>query len=123
MSQRLDRFARELDGDEAFLAAALAAYARSEELDEQGLAAELGCAVDTLTRLRLCLRPRPDCFDADVQEIATTFGADAEVLTRVVRRADVLARLRAASVGAQGLLMAARDRESPPTAPEREAPP
>lgn len=123
MSRQLDAFARRLAADPAFLASALADYARSEDLDEPELADALGCSVDILTRLRLCLRPRSDRFEADVQEIATRFGVDADALTKMVRRADVLAGLRQGRAAQRGMLMAARDREEPPAAPEEAPPP
>ncbi len=109
---RIERLARRIEGDSLFLAAALAAYARSEGLDDHELAARLGCAVETLGPLRLCLRPRPERFAADVDEIASRFGVDDERLAEAVRRADALARMprRAPGRPVEGLLMAARDR-------------
>jgi hypothetical protein len=43
--------------DPFFLGSALAAYQRRHGLDDDGLAAVLGCAPDVLTQLRLCRRP------------------------------------------------------------------
>ena len=60
MSGRLDGLARRVADDRFFLASALADYARSERLDDAGLAGALGCAVDALTTLRLCRRPAGD---------------------------------------------------------------
>lgn len=118
MSERLDNLARRVGRDPFFLAAALDAYARSERLDERGLARALGCAPATLTPLRLCRRPRPEpaAFRADVERIAGRFGVDAATLAQLVRRADALDGLRggtASGVGRDdaGLLLAARDRE------------
>ena len=118
MTERLDYLARRVGQDSFFLASALALYARSERLDEQGLARALGCPPATLTMLRLCRRPRPEpaAFREDIERIATRFGIDAGALARIVRRADALEGLRAAgSAGVErddaGLLMAARDRE------------
>ncbi|HEY7065729.1 MAG TPA: hypothetical protein VII06_29915 [Chloroflexota bacterium] len=120
MASRLDALARRVQTDPAFLAAALADYARSERLDEHGLAAALGCPVDALTPLRLCLRPRPapPHFRQDVEQIAARFGVRPAVLAEVVRRADALAALRRAPAAdaARGTLMAARDREAAPDA-------
>ncbi|HEX5502912.1 MAG TPA: hypothetical protein VFW96_09830 [Thermomicrobiales bacterium] len=117
MSERLDALARRVGRDPFFLAAALAAYAQSERLDDHGLARALDCAPATLTPLRLCRRPRPEpgAFRADVERIAGHFGLDTAALAQLVRRADALAGLRDAAVGVgrddAGLLMAARDRD------------
>jgi hypothetical protein len=113
VASRLDALARRVVDDPFFLGEALAAYARSEGLDDAGLAAALGCSVEGLARLRLCRRPDPARFGADVARIAERFGARADALAEAVRRADALAALRDASAGAAeaGLLMAARDRD------------
>ncbi len=112
MSERLAAFARRVADDPFFLASALRDYAQSEGLDDAGLAARLGCSAETLDRLRLCRRPRPEPaeFRADVDRIAERFGVDPTALAEVVRRADVLAELRHAGAGGAGTLMAARDR-------------
>jgi hypothetical protein len=113
MSERLDALARRVQADPAFLAAALADYARSERLNERALAATLGCSPETLTPLRLCRRPRadPGAFRADVERIAARFGIRPAVLAQVLRRADVLAGMREPELSDRGLLLAARDRE------------
>ena len=119
MSERIAALARRVRGDPFFLAAVLDAYARSEGLDEVGLAALLACPVATLAPLGLCRRPRPEppLFRRDVERIAARFGVRADALAEVVRRADALAALRriaagdAADADERGLLMAARDRE------------
>lgn len=113
MPGRIDALARRVESDPEFLASALADYARSEGLDDEGLAAVLGCSVTVLGPLRLCLRPRPQAgqFRTDVDEIATRFGVRRDALVEVVRRADALAALRRPpSSQEHGLLMAARDR-------------
>ena len=112
MTSRIDAFARRVEADPFFLAPALADYARSEHLDELGLAEALGCPVDTLSRLRLCRRPRPDpiSFRADIDKIASRFTVHADVLAEAVRRSDALSRLRQTTTEGHGLLMAARDR-------------
>jgi hypothetical protein len=123
MSERLAYLAQRAGQDPFFLASALALYARSEQLDDPGLARELGCPPATLTLLRLCRRPRPEpaAFREDVGRIGARFAVDADVLARIVRRADALEGLRAASSATTvrddaGLLLAARDRddEEPP---------
>jgi len=53
----LDALAARVSADPFFLGSALAAYQRRHGLDDDGLAAVLGCAPDVLTQLRLCRRP------------------------------------------------------------------
>jgi hypothetical protein len=111
MSERIDAFALRVSQDEFFLASALASYARSEDLDDEGLASVLGCTAKTLALLRLCRRPRPELpdFRADLSRVAERFDIDPGILAQVIRRADVLAALQH-SANEAGLLMAARDR-------------
>ena len=59
MTSPLDRMAQRAEADPFFLASLLALYAGSEQLDDAGLAAALGCPVETLTDVRLCRAPRP----------------------------------------------------------------
>ncbi|MBX5490755.1 MAG: hypothetical protein IRZ14_06320 [Chloroflexi bacterium] len=119
MNSRLEELARRVEDDPAFLASVLAVYARSENMDDEALARALGCPLDRLPALRLCLRPRPEPshFQRDVQEIATHFGLDPDALARAVRRADAIIRLRGDRHTARGALMAARDRDEPPPPP------
>jgi hypothetical protein len=106
-----------------FLAYALAEYARSERLEDAGLAARLGCPAETLTHLRLCRMPRPQAplFWQDVEQITQRFPVNAEVLAEVARRGQSLFHLRAA-VGGQkddpNFLLAARDDSQEPDPPE-----
>ena len=112
-TKRVVALARRIEGDEFFLASALADYARTEHLDEQDLAKTLGCSVEDLVSLRLCRRPRPqpELFRKEVDQIASRFGARAEVLAEVVRRHDALREMRAGPTRDMGgTLMAARDR-------------
>ncbi len=113
MTSRLARLARRVEDDPAFLASALKQYATSEGLDGRGLAAALSCSVEALARLALCRRPRPapPWFRQDVDRIAARFGANADALAAIVRRADALGRLRDVDVGERGLLIAARDQD------------
>jgi hypothetical protein len=114
VTERLDALARRVQTDPAFLAAALADYARGERLDEHGLAAALGCPPERLSLLRLCRRPRaepPEQFRRDVEQVAARFDVRVDVLAEIVRRADALTALRRAPADARGTLMAARDRE------------
>jgi hypothetical protein len=113
MSDGIAALARRVQDDPFFLASALADYARSEELDEGGLAAVLDCSIDTLNRLRLCRRPGlvVDAFQADAGRIAARFGVSTDTLAEIIRRSDVLVALRRAGAAEVGLLAAARDRE------------
>jgi hypothetical protein len=119
MSELLAGLARRVEGDPFFLAHLLAEYARSERLDDPGLAARLGCRVEDLTVLRLCRAPRPDSadFQADVGAIAARFGIAPAKLAGAVRLGQGLARLRAATpaTAEPGVLLAARDAPKPPT--------
>lgn len=127
MSTALDHLAERVAADPEFLASALAEYARSEGVDDAGLAAALGCAPADLTRLRLCGNPRPDAdrFRADVAAIAGRFGIDPATLAKVVRRGQALAQLRAAqpSEVSPGFLLAARDDDRDPPPPPAEGGP
>lgn len=108
-----EHLARRVATDPAFLAWALAGYARGEGLDDAGLAAALGCPVPTLTTLRLCRLPAadPPAFRQDIDRIAGRFGVDADVLAEAVRRAQALRRLQGGA--ARGTLLAARDDDRP----------
>jgi hypothetical protein len=123
MSDALEHMANRAAGDPFFLACPLAEYARSERLDDAGLAARLGCRVEDLTRLRLCRAPRPEPaeFKADVTAVAQAFGIDPAKLAEAVRHGEGLVRLResARAAGEPGHILAARDddREEPPGEP------
>jgi hypothetical protein len=123
MSDALQHLANRVAIDPFFLAHPLAEFAQSEQLDDPGLAARLGCRVEDLTLLRLCRVPRsdPNGFRDDLAKVATRFGLDPSSLAVAVRHGQGLATLRAAPrpEGAPGALLAARDgdpsREEPPT--------
>ena len=112
MGNPLGKLADRASDDAFFLGAALATYAASADLDDAGLAAELGCPVRTLTMLRLCRRPHPEppAFGRDIARIAARFGLDATALAMAVRRADALDALRQGAARSGGTLIAARDR-------------
>jgi hypothetical protein len=99
------------EADPFFLAGLLAAFARSEELDDVALAARLGCAPDQLPRLRLCRAPHDDPAQMrrDVARLADHFGISEPALRQAVLRGRVVLRLRQ---GGEGILLAARDRET-----------
>jgi hypothetical protein len=129
MTSPLERFANRLAGDPLFLAAALNRFAASESVDDEALAAKLGCSVATLTPLRLCRMPRSESpfFWQDVDQIARRFGAKADELADVVRRGLALVHLQGvgqqASPASAGLLLAARDRPAEPPAAAKGEPP
>jgi hypothetical protein len=126
MNPSLVQLAQRLATDPSFLAAALAHYALSEQLDDPALAAKLGCTVPGLTRLRLCRMPRMQTmhFWHDVETIATRFGVPAETLADMVRRGQCLIQWQAstppAAHGERGFLLAARDDDRP--TPEHPSP-
>jgi hypothetical protein len=100
-----------------YLSSSLLAYARAERLDDAGLAASLGCDLDTLPLLLLCRRPSGGgaVFRDDVEAIAARFGIDASRLAALIRAADALVSLRDATTDRTGgLLAAARDRDHDP---------
>jgi hypothetical protein len=120
MNPYLTHLARRVADAPDFLACALAEYSRSENLADAGLAAVLGCPVETLTPLRLCRMPRTQAplFWQDVEEIARRFAVHAEILAEIARRGQSLLHLRNATAGQKqrpGFLPAARDdtREPP----------
>lgn len=108
MSTRLEIMARRVAEDPSYLAHVLARYADDAALSEEGLRAELLCSPDDFTRLRLCRRPRPEQFAADVDLIAERCHADADVLLLIIRHVD---SLEAIGGSGRGTLLAARDRE------------
>lgn len=115
MADPLEALAARAEREPFFLAAPLAAYARSEQLDDAGLAAALGCRPEDLVMVRLCRAPRtePSEFWEDVSAVAARFGLDAQRLAEAVKRGRVVIRLQAAQPEAGGL-MAARDRDDEP---------
>ncbi len=83
VSDHLRDLANRVEADPFFSAYRLAEYALAHGgLSDVGLAARLGCPVETLVNLRLCRAPRND---ADVLTIARRFGLDPVRLTQVLR--------------------------------------
>jgi hypothetical protein len=115
MADPLEALAARAEREPFFLAAPLAAYARSEGLDDAGLAAALGCRREDLVMVRLCRAPRdePPAFWEDVQYVAERFGLDPQRLGEAVKHGRVVLRLQAARPDTGGL-MAARDGDEPP---------
>jgi hypothetical protein len=113
----LAHLAGRVEADLFFLAPVLALYARSERLDDAGLAAALGCPEDLLPRLKLCRPPRPEPghFWDDVTRIADRFGLDPDRLAEVVRRGQAIQQMQSPGAAAEpGTLLAARDAPPPP---------
>jgi len=113
MTSRIDALAKRVQSDPFFLASALADYAHSEGLDEQGLAGRLGCSLETLGPLRLCRRPHPEptLFRQDLNQIASRFSVKGDVLAEAVRRSDAISGMRRGTKSEHRFLMAARDRQ------------
>jgi hypothetical protein len=111
MPDPLHRLAADAEADAFFLGGLLAAFARSEDMDDAALAVHLGCPVDQLSRLKLCRAPRAelDLMRQDLDRIAGHFGLSEPALRQAVLRGRVVLRLRQ---GGDVLLMAARDRET-----------
>jgi hypothetical protein len=124
MADPLDALAARAEGEDFFLAPLLAGYARSEGLDDAGLAAALGCPPTELARLRLCRAPRTDPreFRDDVARIAERFGIEPRRLAEAVKRGRVVRRFQGAGPAGGAFLMAARDREPEPPDNPTEAP-
>jgi hypothetical protein len=116
MSNPLDAMAVWAAREPFFLASLLAEYARGKDLDDAGLAADLDCPAGELTMLRLCRAPRTDTDEYwdDVTAIAERFGLDPARLSKVVKRGQVLRRLRGAGLSPGGLLAARDHDEEPP---------
>jgi hypothetical protein len=127
MSIPLERLARRVRSDPFFLAAPLARYAESHQLDDGALAAHLGCGGDALTHLRLCRNPEPmpPHFWNDVERIAARFHLDPDRLAEVVRFGQALLQMRPpADVPvhpAPGYLMAAREESDEEPSPGKES--
>jgi hypothetical protein len=126
VSDPLESLARRVARNPLFLAAPLARYAERHGLDDDALAARLGCRPEVLTDLRLCRNPHPEPprFGQDVERIASHFGLDAGRLAETVRSGQGLLRLaqlpEVQAEDAPGYLMAARDEPAPPPEPGEE---
>jgi hypothetical protein len=89
-------------------------YAELEKKTETDMAGALGVSRLDYQRLRLCLRPRPEKFSADAQQIAAKFAANVAELARIVRHLEALVAMRdepaATTLPEAGWMMAARAR-------------
>jgi hypothetical protein len=109
---------RAIETDAGLLASWFHRYAEAEGRDWKSLATELGCELETLDQVALCVPPRPERFAADAQEIAEAFGVNPSRLLALLRRLEVLdalsappAEIAASAPAGEPYLLAARDRE------------
>lgn len=81
----LEHFATYAVADSTFFASALSRYQQLHSLTDEQLAAELGCAVADLARVRVCGMPRGDAdqFADDCAAIAARYGVKVDVVTRI----------------------------------------
>lgn len=106
----LERLARRASAEPAFLGWQLAGFARARRLDDDALAAHLGCSRADLARVRLCGAVRPDHFRADVQAVAANYGLDPARLAEAAKPFPVAPAGTVAERAEPGVLLAARDR-------------
>lgn len=112
-SSTLDRLALLAQERPGLLAGPLMLYRDQEDLNDQQLAAQLGCDAEAIPRLALCQRPRPaPHFMEDVERIARYIHADMMRLARLIRAAESREALRARqSAFTPPALLAARDHD------------
>ena len=114
MNPALSHLARRVADAPDFLACALAEFARSGKLDDD---AQGNDSVARWTPSRTCVcarmpRTRAPFFSQDIDQIASRFAVDAEILAEVVRRGQTLLHLRVPTAEQHqetGFLLAARD--------------
>lgn len=109
----LDPLADRASADPFFLGARLKAFAARERLDDDALAARLGCPAPVLAQVRLCRAPRLDsaaAYRADVTAIAVKFGLNPVALAEAAKAVPVEAPAAARSDEPAGAVLAARDR-------------
>lgn len=111
-SPSLERLAQLAQRRPNLLAGALMLYKEQEGLDDEQLAALLGCEPAALSRLALCERPRPaPHFREDVERIATYIHADLMQLAMLIRAAESREALSKRLGETSPALLAARDYE------------
>lgn len=94
------------------LAGPLHLYKEQEGLNDQQLAALLGCELAALPRLALCERPRSaPHFREDVERIAGYIHADMLQLAMVIRAAETREALSSRPEASRPTLLAARDND------------
>lgn len=109
----LQRLARRASTEPSFLGWQLAAFARVRELNDEALAAYLGCPVETLANVRLCGAIRHDHFREDVMCVATTFGLRIANLAEVAKPLPTELLREAVETDTLTAMLAARDRSEP----------
>jgi deferrochelatase/peroxidase EfeB len=77
----LDQLASQVSRNGRFLAHTLAAIQREQGLTDHLLALVLAMPVDSMATLRLCSKPRPDHWQADIAAIARSTHCDPERLS------------------------------------------
>jgi len=80
----LSHLAHQAGSKPEFVAQRLAAYQQAKNLDDAALVDQLGCSLDDLTHFRLCMLPRLNHFEEDVERIATHVHAKPDMLTKVL---------------------------------------
>lgn len=99
----------------SYLGWILATYMTIEKTSDRRLARLLGISVFDLSRLGLCLRPRPDHFISDIEQIAAKFNLESAILAKVVRLVESMRAMAPftsdLAPAASGVLMAARARK------------
>lgn len=94
------------------LASPLNLYKEQEGLNDEQLAASLGCDSEAIARLALCERPRPvPHFREDVERIATYIQADMLQLAMLIRAIEAREAFSSRSNVSPPALLAARDHE------------
>ena len=94
------------------LAGPLHLYKEQEGLNDEQLAALLGCELAALPRLALCERPRSaPHFRADIERIASYIHADMLQLAMVIRAAETREALSSRPATSRPALLAARDND------------
>jgi hypothetical protein len=108
----LDRLVQLAQERPTLLAGPLQLYKEQEGLDDQQLAAMLGCEPEAIPRLALCKRPRPALhFREDVERIATFIHADMLQLAMLIRALESREALSHRHGTARPSLLAARDHD------------
>lgn len=111
----LERFSRRASADPLFLGFRLAAFAAREGLDDEALAARLGCDAAALMHVRLCRAPRLDSnatFREDVTCVADKFGLNVAELAAAAKAVPVAPARDASDAESAGAVLAARDRNA-----------
>ena len=72
----------------AYVAYALSRYQVRHGLTDEALMKQLGCDSPTLLRLSLCLAPRQDHREGDLERIAGTLGLHPESLSAILTEGE-----------------------------------